>query len=433
MEQKQPFVYREMIVPFVLLVTCFAAWGVAANMTDPLVKVFSKIFSMSTLQAALVQFCYYGAYFCLALPAAFINRRYSYKVGVLTGLGLASIGAFMFYPASEAMVYGYFLAALFTLAAGLSILETSANPFAIAMGPEANATRRLNFAQAFNPVGTNLGVFLAATMILPYLNAATAEDRAVMTPEQLRIVQSAELDAVMTPYVGMAFVLVAIWIGIALTRMPTPREAAAAGPRPVNLTATLGRLVRNAHYRYGVIAQFFNVAAQTCVWTFTIQYVQEALAVDEVRAGTFLQYSLIVFLISRFVMTWVMGFVRPSALLATMALLGSALCIYMIVSPDITGVWALVAISACLSLMFPTIYGIALHGLVEDTKFGAAGLVMAILGGALMPLVHGALMDAYGAAFSYITPAICFLIVAGYGVFDLTSKSRFADAAPQAA
>jgi FHS family L-fucose permease-like MFS transporter len=402
-------------------------------MTDPLVKVFSKIFSMSTLQAALVQFCYYGAYFCLALPAAFINRRYSYKVGVLTGLGLASVGAFMFYPASEAMVYGYFLAALFTLAAGLSILETSANPFAIAMGPEANATRRLNFAQSFNPVGTNLGVFLAATLILPYLNAATAEERAVMTPEQLRMIQAGELDAVMTPYVGMAFVLVAIWIGIALTRMPTPREAAAAGPRPVNFGATLGRLVRNAHYRYGVIAQFFNVAAQTCVWTFTIQYVQEALSVDEVHAGAFLQYSLIVFLISRFVMTWVMGFVRPSALLTMMALLGSALCIYMIVSPDISGVWALVSISACLSLMFPTIYGIALHGLVEDTKFGAAGLVMAILGGALMPLVHGALMDAYGAAFSYITPAICFLIVAGYGVFDLTSKSRFADAAPQVA
>ena len=254
-----------------------------------------------------------------------------------------------------------------------------------------------------------------------------------MTPEQLRIIQAGELDAVMTPYVGMAFVLVAIWIGIALTRMPTPREAAAAGPRPVNFGATLGRLVRNAHYRYGVIAQFFNVAAQTCVWTFTIQYVQEALAVDEVRAGAFLQYSLIVFLISRFVMTWLMGFVRPSALLTMMALLGSALCVYMIASPDISGVWALVAISACLSLMFPTIYGIALHGLVEDTKFGAAGLVMAILGGALMPLVHGALMDAYGAAFSYITPAICFLIVAGYGVFDLTSRSRFADAAPQVA
>ncbi len=427
MDKKSPLVYRDMIIPFILITTCFAAWGVAANMTDPLVKVFSKIFTMSTLQAALVQFCYYGAYFLLALPAAFINRRYSYKTGVLVGLSCAAGGAFLFYPASQAMTYGYFLAALFILAAGLSILETSANPFVVAMGPEANATRRLNLAQAFNPVGTNLGVFLAATLILPHLNVATAEDRAAMAAEQLRAVMSAELDAVMTPYVGMAFVLVVIWIAIALVKMPTPREKAAGGPREIHFTATLGRLLRNPHYRYGVIAQFFNVAAQTCVWTFTIQYVMEALSVDEAGAGAYLQYSLIVFLISRFVMTWVMGFVRPTALLTAMATLGVALCTYMIVSPDISGVWALVSISACLSLMFPTIYGVALHGLDEDTKFGAAGLVMAILGGALMPLVQGAVIDASGAAVSYIVPALCFVIVAGYGVFDLTSKSRFAD------
>ena len=432
MEGKPPLIYRDKVVPFVLLVTCFAAWGVAANMTDPLVKVFSKIFTMSTLQGALVQFSYYGAYFCLALPAAFINRRYSYKVGVLTGLGLAALGAFMFYPASQAMVYSYFLAALFLLAAGLSILETSANPFAIAMGPEANATQRLNLAQAFNPVGTNLGVFLATALILPNLNPATADERAAMAPEQLQAVQAAELDAVMTPYVGMAFVLLLIWVSIALVRMPTSPEEATNDARDVNLGATVGRLFHNQHYRYGVIAQFFNVAAQTCVWTFTIQYVQEALTVDEAEAGAYLQYSLIVFLISRFVMTWMMGFVRPSALLTATALLGSALSAYMIISPDVSGVWALVAISACLSLMFPTIYGVALHGLGEDTKIGAAGLVMAILGGALMPMVQGALIDAYGAAFSYVTPAICFLVVAAYGVFDLKQKSRFADR-PQAA
>jgi FHS family L-fucose permease-like MFS transporter len=432
MEKKQPLVYQDKVIPFILLIICFAAWGVAANMTDPLVKVFSKIFNMSTLQGALVQFSYYGAYFCLALPAAFINRRYSYKVGVLTGLGLAAVGAFMFYPASQLMVYGYFLAALFILAAGLSILETSANPFVIAMGPEGNATRRLNLAQAFNPVGTNLGVLLATVMILPKLNAATSEERTAMNAEQLRSVQAAELDAVMTPYVGMAFVLVAIWIAIALVRMPTVREASAGGPREVHFTATLGRLMANPHYRYGVIAQFFNVGAQTCVWTYTIQYVQEALPVDEAAAGLYLQYSLIVFLISRFVMTWLMGFVRPTALLTTVSVLGSALCVYMIARPDITGVWALVLISGCLSLMFPTIYGVALHGLGEDTKIGAAGLVMAILGGALVPLLQAAMIDTYGAAVSYIVPAVCFLLVAGYGVFDLKEKSRFSDAATAA-
>ncbi|HSK40008.1 MAG TPA: MFS transporter, partial [Arenibaculum sp.] len=226
MDKKPPLVYRDKFFPFILLTTCFAAWGVAANMTDPLVKVFSTIFTMSALQSALVQFSYYGAYFCLALPAAFINRRYSYKTGVLTGLGLAAAGAFMFYPASQAMVYGYFLAALFILAAGLSILETSANPFVVAMGPETNATQRLNLAQAFNPVGANIGVFLAATLILPRLSPATAEGRAAMTTEQLRAVRADELNAVMTPYVSMAFVLLLIWIAIALVRMPTAREAA---------------------------------------------------------------------------------------------------------------------------------------------------------------------------------------------------------------
>lgn len=426
MKDKKPMVYRDMVIPFALIVICFAAWGTAANMTDPLVKVFSKIFTMSTLQSALVQFSYYGAYFCLALPAAFINKRFSYKIGVLTGLGCAATGAFLFYPASQFMTYGFFLAALFVLAGGLSILETSANPYVMSMGDEVNATRRLNFAQSFNPVGTNLGVFLAATLILPKLNSATAADRAAMTGEQLKQVIAEELNAVMTPYVGMACVLVIIWLAIALTRAPhtNPEQEAS---HELHFGAALKRLLANAHYRYGVIAQFFYVAAQTCVWTFTIQYVMEVLDTNEVKGGYYLQISMIVFLLSRFLMTWIMGFVRPTGLLALMGTLSILLCLFMMTSPGIAGVWALVAISACMSLMFPTIYGVALHGLKDDTKFGAAGLVMAILGGALMPLVQGALIDTKGAAFSYLAPAVCFIIVTAYAIFDLTSKSRFAD------
>lgn len=413
-----------MMVPFALLVTCFAAWGVAANMTDPLVKVFSKVFTMSTVQAALVQFCYYGAYFCLALPAAFINRRYSYKAGVLTGLGLAAAGAILFYPASLVMTYGFFLLALFVLAAGLSILETSANPFVIAMGPVSNATRRLNLAQAFNPVGTNIGVLLAATLILPNLHVATGAERAAISGEALRAIQSAELTAVMMPYVSMALVLVLIWVGIAVTRMPTMREISEHGHSEIHFRATLGHLLHNRHYRFGVVAQFFNVAAQTCTWTFTIQYVQDATGVDEAGAGQYLQYSLLVFLVSRFIMTLALGYLRPARLLMTMALAGIVLCTYAVFNVGIYGVWAVVSISACLSLMFPTIYGIALHGLGDDTKFGAAGLVMAILGGALMPLVQGALIDRFGAATSFIVPAACFLVVAAYGWFDLASATR---------
>ncbi|MDN5569342.1 MAG: L-fucose:H+ symporter permease [Paracoccus sp. (in: a-proteobacteria)] len=421
---KSSFVHQGMRMPFALLVTCFAAWGIAANMTDPLVQVFSRIFSMSTLQASFVQFAYYGAYFLLAVPAAFINRRFSYKTGILTGLGCAILGAFMFYPAAHAMTFGFFLLALFLLAGGLSILETSANPFVMAMGPEANATRRLNFAQAFNPVGTNIGVFLAATLILPQLNTASAEDRAAMAPDALRAVQQAELQAVMIPYVGFAFVLLAIWFAIALKRMPTRYEQVEEAHIPVRFSETLRRLLSNRHYVFGVAAQFFNVAAQTCVWTFTIQYVIEALDRTEAQAGWYLQASLIVFLIARFVMVGLMGVLRPALLLAVMAVAGTALCFFAASGPGMAGVWAVVALSACLSLMFPTIYGIALHGLGQDTKFGAAGLVMAILGGAVMPLVHGAVMDSHGAAVSYIVPGLCFLVVAAYGLFDLRSDAR---------
>ena len=419
MSAKQPFVYPEMRVVFVLLVLCFAAWGVAANMTDPLVKVFSKIFTMSQLQSALVQFAYYGAYFCLALPAAFINRRFSYKTGVLTGLGLATLGALAFYPASQLMQYQYFLAALFILAAGLSILETSANPFVMAMGPIENATRRLNLAQAFNPVGTNIGVFLAATLILPNLHIAEAADRAMMADEVLRDVQAAELNAVMIPYVGMALFLALIWVMIALKKVPPSREKTADSLEQVHFSATLKRLLANRHYRFGVIAQFFNVAAQVCVWTFTIQYVQQAIGGSEANAADYLQYSLLVFLLSRFVMTWLMGFIKPTLLLTILGLCGFGLAIFAMVSVNMAGVWAVVAISACLSLMFPTIYGVALQGLGEDTKFGAAGLVMAILGGALMPMLQGAVIDSVSTAFSYIVPAGCLLIVAAYGFFDL--------------
>lgn len=426
MKNKAPLVSKEMLVPFILLTLCFAAWGTAANMTDPLVKVFSKIFTMTSLQSALVQFSYYGAYFCLAIPAAFINKRFSYKTGVLTGLGCAAAGAFLFYPASQTMTYGFFLTALFVLAGGLSILETSANPYVMGMGCEESATRRLNFAQSFNPVGTSFGVFLAATLILPQLNQATPEERMAMSASELTSVVSAELSAVMTPYVGFACVLVLIWLAVALTKTPTRCERSAE-QKNIDFRGTMRRLFRNRHYRFGVIAQFFNVAAQTCVWTFTIQYVMEAKSTDEVGGGQILQYSMLLFLVSRFFMTWLMGRVRPAKLLTIMASLASFLCLYMILSPDESGVWALVGISGCLSLMFPTIYAIALHGLGDDAKFGAAGLVMAILGGAVMPLAQAAIIDSVSTSFSYIVPSLCFLVVTGYAIFDLRVKLRTFD------
>src|SRR5919199_5430666 len=215
---RQPLVGPGMLVLFVALISCFTAWGVAQDLTTPMVAGFKRIFDMSTFQASLVQLAYFGAYFLLALPAAFINERFGYKTGILTGLGLAALGSFAFYPASKLMTYTAFLGALFAIAAGLSILETSANPFVISMGPESNATRRLNFAQAFNPVGTNIGVFLAATLILPKLH--TPVDLASLSAEQLRTIQAGELKAVMVPYIGLAVFLLLIWIAIAVQKAP---------------------------------------------------------------------------------------------------------------------------------------------------------------------------------------------------------------------
>ncbi|NAZ76580.1 L-fucose:H+ symporter permease [Kineococcus sp. T13] len=418
-EGRAPFLHPGAKLPFVLLISCFIAWGTVANMTDPLVSVFRTVFSMSNLQSALVQFCYYGSYFLLALPAAFINRRFSYKTGVLLGLGLAIAGAALFYPAAQVMTYGMFLLALFTLAGGLSILETSANPFVMSMGPEASATRRLNLAQAFNPVGTNIGVFLAATLILPQLNSATAQERAALAPEALRAVRSEELNAVMAPYLGVGVVLAIIWIGIASVKMSDHPGTAIQEGHETHLLATLKRLMANRHYRFGVIAQFFNVGAQTCAWTFTLQYAAEAVEATAVEQGRWLQASLLVFLASRFLMVWLMGHVSGAFLMLVMTVLAVVLCTVAVVLPNLIGLLAVVGLSLCLSLLFPTIYGIALEGLGEDTKFGAAGLVMAILGGALLPLVHGATIDATSATTAYLVPGACFAVVAAYALFSL--------------
>jgi len=417
--RRSGLVYPGLAVPFALLVTCFAAWGSAANLTDVLVGVFRHIFSMSNFQSALVQFAYYGAYFSLAIPAALINRRFGYKAGVLTGLGLAAVGGLMFIPASRVLAYGFFLLALFVLAAGLSILETSANPFVIAMGPEVTATQRLNLAQAFNPVGANIGVLLGAVLILPRITPES--QKTTMSAEQLHQAQESDLSLVLWPYTGIALVLVLIWVLILFRKMETPAETedlSGAG------RGAAGRLWRNRHYRYGVAAQFFNVAAQVCTWTFTIQYAQDAVGVPVARSGWYLQASLIVFLIARFVMTYLLGIFRPARLLLIMGMLGVVLALIAMLVPNMVGLIAVVAISASLSLMFPTIYGVALQGLGEDTKFGAAGLVMAILGGALMPLVHGRVMDTLNANLAYLVPGICLAMVAGYALFDLRQAHR---------
>ena len=416
-----PLLGRGMFVLFIALISCFTAWGVAQDLTTPMVAGFKRIFDMSTFQASLVQLAYFGAYFLLALPAAFINQRFGYKTGILTGLALAAIGAFSFYPASKIMTYEAFLVALFAMAAGCSILETSANPYVISLGPEETATRRLNLAQAFNPVGTNIGVLLASTLILPKLSDPV--DISSLSPAELHTIRAGELGAVMAPYLGLAFLLIMIAVAIASQRAPEiVEEFPDAGPHEGGTGAIFRTLWQNKRYRFGVVAQFCNVAAQVCAWTYLIQYVQQALGGSLEKGGAYLQISLLVFLASRFLMTWVIGRIRATKVLAVLAFLAVLLCLFAMASPNLAGVLAIVALSFCLSLMFPTIYGVALKGLGPATKFGAAGLVMAIVGGAIMPLVQGKLVDTTSAAISFIVPAVMFAVVGLYALYDLRSE-----------
>ena len=420
--RSQPLLGRGMLVLFIALICCFTAWGIAQDLTTPMVAAFKRIFDMSTFQASLVQLAYFGAYFLLALPAAFINQRFGYKTGILSGLVLAALGAFLFFPASKIMTYNAFLVALFAMAAGCSMLETSANPYVISLGPESTATRRLNLAQAFNPVGTNIGVLLASALILPKLSDPV--DLSSLTTSQLHTIRAGELGAVMGPYVGLALLLAVIGAAIASQEVPPiVEEFPDAGPHEGGTRELFRVLWRNKRYRFGVVAQFMNVGAQVCSWTYLIQYVGQALGGSLVKGGAYLQASLLIFLASRFLMTWVIGYIRATKMLAVLAFLAVALCVFAMSSPNLAGVLAVVSLSFCLSLMFPTIYGVALKGLGPATKFGAAGLVMAIVGGAIMPLVQGKLVDATSPAFSFIVPAFCFAVVGLYALYDLKAEA----------
>src|SRR3954470_18008675 len=340
---KPPLVYSGMWVLFGVLICCFTAWGIAQDLTTPMVAGFKRIFDMSTFQASLVQLAYFGAYFLLALPAALINQRFGYKAGLLSGVLLAAAGAIAFYPASKIVTYDAFLVALFAMAAGCSILETSANPFVMSLGPERTATRRLNLAQAFNPVGTNIGVLLASTLILPRL--ADPVDIGSLSPAQLHTIRAGELGAVVGPSLGLGFVLLVIAFAIASQKAPPiVEEFPDAGPGEGGTGSLFGVLWHTRRYRYGVVAQFFNVAAQVCTCTYLIQYVQQALGGSLAKGGFFLQISLLVFLVARFIMTWVIGRVRATKVLALLAFVAVLLCAFAMVSPNMAGVIALVAV-----------------------------------------------------------------------------------------
>lgn len=415
-EKPEKFVYPGLLIPFCLIVTCFAAWGISTDLTAPMVNVFSSVFEMNAVQSALVQFAYFGAYFLLAIPAAIINTKLGFKGGVVIGMSLAAFGAFLFFPAAEIMTYGVFLAALFVLAGGLSIVETSANPFIMSLGPEASATRRLNFAQAFNPIGANIGVLMATLLVAPHIS--TPEDRIGLNEEQLIAQTSSELEKVMIPYIILGVFYLLLAISIFLVKIPKNERMQETDFTSVP-KGVVGRLWNNKVYRFGVIAQFFNVAAQTCTWTFLPFYIQYTLNASLKTAGWWLQLSLVMFLVTRFFMVWLMGRIEARKLLVFMSGLGVILSIVGVLSGNILGALSIAGLSACISLLFPTIYGISLDKVGSDTKFASSGLVMAIVGGAIAPMIQGAIQDATNPQIGFLFVTVSFAVICAFGFYAL--------------
>ncbi|MBT5188014.1 MAG: L-fucose:H+ symporter permease [Kordiimonadaceae bacterium] len=411
-------VEKRYLIPFILLTSMFFAWGIANNMTDTLLAAFKKIMSMSDFETTFVQYAFYGAYFCFALPAAMFIRKYSYKTGILIGLAMFIIGALSFYPASQSMQYIHFLLALYVLAGGLSFLETSANPYIVALGDPSTGTQRLNLAQSFNPIGSMTGILLSQIFILSNLNSADEDQRAQMGPEQLEAIQQAELSAVMGPYVGVAIVLFILWIIIAKTKMPEASDEA----HNTKIIPSFGRLLAKKNYRTALLALFCSVGAQICLWSFTIRYVMLEMNLNEADAADYYLASLALFLISRFICTWLMNYITPGRLMAYLCLTASALTLVVIFVGGTLGVYALVATSGCMALTFPTIYALGLRGLGEDTKIGGAGLIMMIIGGAVLTGIQGIISDNYGYHLSFFIPTIAFLVIANYGRLNVKAE-----------
>lgn len=420
---KEKLVEKKYLVTFILITSLFALWGFANDITNPMVAAFQTVMELSAFEASMVQFAFYGGYATMAIPAALFIRKFSYKSGILLGLGLYATGAFLFIPAAEVQSFTFFCLSLYILTFGLAFLETTANPFILSLGAKETSTRRLNLAQAFNPMGSLSGMAIASLIVLPALwsdrrNAAGETIFHTLSEAEKAGIRLHDLAVIRNPYVAIGLVVLVIFIIIALKKMPATASAA----KHAKSSETLYRLWHNKIYREGVLTQIFYVAAQIMVWTFIIQYADN-LGIDKATAQNYNIFAMSLFLCSRFISTFLMKYVNSRMLLAIFGV-GAMLCTAgAICIVGMPGLYCLVGISAFMSLMFPTIYGIALENVEEsDTTLGAAFLVMAIVGGALMPPLQGLIIDQGTIAnhpavnVSFVLPLVCFLFITLYGL-----------------
>ncbi len=439
MSSKTPIVSKQLFFPFIIITSLFALWGIANDLTNPMVSAFKKVMpELSNTQASLVQFAFYFGYFCLALPAALFIRKYSYKSGIILGLSLYAIGALMFYPAAKFEEYTFFLISLYVITSGLAFLETTSNPLILSLGDPKTATQRLNLAQAFNPIGSLMGMIVAQQFVLSALRSDdfTKEAYDALPAVEQAAVRTNDLSIISLPYIGLGILVLAIMAIIIFTKMPKTAQE-----DKISLSDAFSRLSKNINYILGVVAQAFYVGAQIMCWTYIFQYVDflnEGLdEASQLTATHFNIAAMISFLIGRWIGTALMRKYAPSKMLMMFGILGSLCCVGAILLPGMVGLISLVAISVFMSIMFPTIYGIALKDMGDEAKIGSAGLVMAIVGGALMPVLQGSILDWGGSGFgdlkilgfipevkfSFILPLICLIMVTLYGYISSNKKA----------
>ena len=426
-ETKKALVPRQFLFAFILITSLFFLWGIANDLTNPMVSAFKKVMrELSNFEAALLQLAFYGGYATMAIPAALFIRKFSYKGGILMGLGLYAVGALLFYPAAAREEFGFFLASLYVLTFGLAFLETTANPFVLSMGPAETATRRLNLAQSFNPMGSLLGMLVAQIFVIKSLQSDDVDFNTLSAAEQAAI-RTNDLGIISGPYIGLGILVLIILVVMALAKMPKKSDTTSL---PVGKTFKI--LFKNKRYREGVIAQVFYVGAQIMCWTFIFQYVDNLNASRpadaQLTATWYNMAAMIAFLAGRWTSTMLLKFLNPARLMFFFALGAGLMTLGTIFLPGIAGLYSLVGISVFMSLMFPTIYGISLRDMGDEAKIGSAGLVMAIVGGALMPPLQGRILDMGGdgfadiqlfgyvpeVAFSFVLPLISFVVIAIY-------------------
>lgn len=426
---KTPIVSKDLLFPFIIITSLFALWGIANDLTNPMVSAFKKVMpELSNIQASLVQFAFYFGYFFMALPAALFIRKYSYKSGILLGLTLYAIGAFLFYPAAKFEEYNYFLVSLWVITCGLAFLETTANPLVLALGDKKTATQRLNLAQAFNPVGSLTGMIIAQVFVLGALRSDdyTTDAYNALSSQELAAVRENDLGVISVPYLSLGILVLIIMTIIFFTKIPNTPES-----DKMSLKASFSKLFANKNYLMGVLAQAACVGSQIMCWTYIFQYVDNLNAEMgwHITATNYNIAAMILFLSGRWIGTGLMKRVNPPKVLALFGFCGALASIGAVVFPGMTGLISLVAISVFMSIMFPTIYGIALKDMGDEAKIGSAGLVMAIVGGALMPIAQAAILDLGGDGFndlsilgyipevnaSFILPALCLAFVGYFG------------------